>query len=97
MNYILAGIEEDRFLRNMIIRVFCEDYVAFKRGILFAVNVIEEAQNLKIIPCYVDKIEKVNMDDSLPLLISFSILYKDEYAREQFLDIVKKYSASLNL
>ena len=90
MNYIILGIEEDKLIRNMIVRVLCANRAAYKVGILIAVHVLEEAEKIDVKPYYVERVEKAIVHASMPYAISFSVLYKDKEAREKFIDIVKK-------
>lgn len=88
---ISAAVEENKLFHRITVRFLCNNSVDERMALLLATTMVQVAEKrnieVKLIQEYIP--ESSTLEPSLYSKVSFSVLYKDDVAREKFLKIVK--------
>ena len=86
---VIIGIEDDKLMHRMTIRILCDDERAENVAISIAVTLLEIAEHCEVKPIFKYIPESGMVPKAKYSKVSFSVLYKDDKAKEKFLKFLK--------
>ena len=87
MEPTLIKVEEERLFHRITVRIAYFDEFSLVCALIFACYVIERAENLEV-KLWDSYVEEQMWNEIFMQNVSFSVLYKDDNARDNFLKLV---------
>lgn len=91
MDKIICAVEENKLIRLITVRQFCENEMLKDYAISIALSIIEKIEKIDGLKLYEGQYVE-NFDRSfsyLPIEVSYAVLYQTESSKERLLDLIK--------